>query len=135
RRATTAQVKASLGAVGLPLATFDKAKVDARGSTPFLGTLTDGTAIFAKALGSDERSADLLFRTYRRVVPHDLHDEKSFSTLRRMVEHEALVALFAHDIGVRTPRVRAFARVGENGFVLAYDGIDGSSLDRVDADH
>jgi undecaprenyl-diphosphatase len=33
---------------------------------------------------------------------------------------------------VRTPQVRAFATAVPNGFVLAYDSIDGRSLDRVD---
>ncbi len=53
----------------------------------------DGTALFVKALGDDERSADVMFRVYRRLQPRDLGDEKAFSTLRRAVEHEALVAL------------------------------------------
>ena len=37
--------------------------------------------------------------------PHDLGDERSFSSLRRTVEHEALVALTARDLGVRTPHI------------------------------
>jgi undecaprenyl-diphosphatase len=88
--------------------------------------------MFVKALGEDERSADLMFRLYRRIQPRDLGDEKPFSTLRRAVEHEALVALAARDLGVRTPRLRAVATVEPNGYVLAYDRIEGRSLDRVD---
>ncbi len=62
----------------------------------------------------------------------DLGDEKPFSTLRRAVEHEALVALAARDLPVRTPRLRAFATAEPNGYVLAYDKIEGRSLDRLD---
>lgn len=134
RRPTDAAVAAALGSVGVPVATIAKAEVDARGSTPYFATGLDGESLFVKALGADQRSADLLFRAYRRIVPRDLGDERSFSSLRRTVEHEALVALAAADIGVRTPRFRAFAHVPPDAFVLAYEGIEGSSLDGVDAD-
>ena len=60
---------------------------------------------FVKALGDDQRSADLLFRIYRSVQRHDLGDERPFSSLRRAVEHEAFVALAARDLGILTPRV------------------------------
>jgi tRNA A-37 threonylcarbamoyl transferase component Bud32 len=85
-----------------------------------------------KALGTDERSADLLFRLYRRVTPHDLGDERPFESLRRSVEHEAFVALSASAFGIRTPALRALATAEPNGFVLAYDAIAGRSLDRLE---
>jgi tRNA A-37 threonylcarbamoyl transferase component Bud32 len=132
RRPTGASIAAGLAAVGVPLARLEQADLDARGSTPYLATGRDGTALFVKALGDDERSADLLFRIYRRLQPRDLGDEKAFSTLRRAVEHEALVALAARDLGVRTPRLAAFATAQPNGFVLAYEAIAGRSLDRVE---
>ena len=90
--------------------------------------------MFVKALGEDERSADLLFRLYRRIQRRDLGDEKPFSTLRRAVEHEALLALAARDLPLRTPRLRAFATAEPSGYVLAYDKIEGRSLDRLDPD-
>ena len=82
------------------------ASVDARGSTPYFGAAADGTRYFVKALGDDQRSADLLFRIYRWVQRKDLGDERPFSSLRRAVEHEAFVALAARDLGMLTPRVR-----------------------------
>ena len=93
-----------------------------------------GRALFVKALGADERSADLLFRLYRAVQPRDLGDERPFSSLRRAVEHEALVALAARDLG--HPHARASSRSpppSPNGFVLAYEAIAGRSLDRARA--
>jgi len=131
RRPTGEAIAAGLAAVGVPLARLEQASVDARGSTPYFGTTADGASLFVKALGEDERSADLMFRLYRRVQPRDLGDEKPFSTLRRAVEHEALVALAARDLGVRTPRLVAFATAAPNGFVLAYEAIAGRSLDRL----
>jgi glycosyltransferase 2 family protein len=131
-RPTGASIVAGLAAVGQPLATLEQATLDARGSTPYFGTTPGGTKLFVKALGKDERSADLLFRAYRRVQPHDLADEKAFSTLRRAVEHEALVALAARDVGIRTPRMLAVARAEPAGLVLAYEAIAGRSLDRLE---
>lgn len=133
-RPTPEQVAAGLAAVGVPLASLEKAGVDARGSTPYFGETTDGRKLFVKALGDDERSADLLFRLYRRIQPRDLGDEKPFSTLRRAVEHEALVALAARDIGIRTPRLVAFATAEPGACVLAYEAIAGRSFDRLELD-
>lgn len=134
RRPTGQAVADALLAAGVPLATLTPASVDARGSTPYFGTTTDGRRVFAKALAQDERSADLLFRLYRSIVPRDLGDERPFSSLRRMVEHEALVSLMAHSHGITTPKVLAFAAAPPGGYVLSYEGIDGSSLDGVDPD-
>ena len=93
RRPTLATVSVGLAGVGVPLAHLEQASVDARGSTPYFGATTDGQSLFVKALGDDQRSADLLFRMYRTVSRHELGDERPFSSLRRTVEHEALVAL------------------------------------------
>jgi undecaprenyl-diphosphatase len=132
RRPTIGAVIDGLAAVGLPVEHLEKAGVDARGSTPYFGTGTDGTRLFVKALGSDERSADLMFRLYRGVQPRNFGDERPFSSLRRGVEHEALVALAASANDVRTPRLLAFATAEPNGYVLAYEAIAGRSLDRLE---
>jgi undecaprenyl-diphosphatase len=131
RRPRGRAVAAGLAAVGVPLRRLEQASVDARGSTPYFGEGTDGARLFVKVLGDDERSADRLFRLYRRLTPRDLGDERPFTTLRRTVEHEALVALAARDLGVRTPRLVTLARADPGGFVLAYEAVEGRSLDRV----
>jgi undecaprenyl-diphosphatase len=132
RRADAASISAGLAAVGFPLASIQPASVDARGSTPYFAVMPDGGRLFVKVLGRDERSADLLFRIYRRLQPRDLGDERSFSSLRRAIEHEALLALAARDLGIRTPRLRTLASAEPNSFVLAYDAVDGKSLDQLD---
>ena len=134
RRPTQAAVVEGLTRSGVELADLHPASVDARGSTPYFGTTTDDSALFVKALGADERKADLLFRLVRTAMPRDLGDERPFSSLRRAVEHEAFVALAAAHVGVRTPPLAAFASAEPGGFVLAYVAIDGRSLDGVDPD-
>ena len=132
-RPTVADISKGLAAVGVPLASLHPASVDARGSTPYFGEEVGGRKLFVKALGEDERSADVMFRVYRRLQRHDLGDEKPFSTLRRAVEHEALVAYAARDLGVRTPRLVAFATAEPHSCVLAYEAIAGRSLDQLEA--
>ena len=134
RRPTRDAVGAGLASGGLAVPQLEPASGDARGSTPYFGITSDRRRVFVKALGEDERSADVLFRLYRRLTPRDFGDEKPFATLRRTVEHEALVALAARDLGVRTPRLRAFATAQPNGYALAYDAIEGRSHDRLDSD-
>jgi undecaprenyl-diphosphatase len=134
RRPTAESIIAGLAGVSLPVRQLDRAGVDARGSTPYFGVSADGERLFVKALGDDERNADVLFRLYRRISPRDFADEKPFSTLRRSVEHEAFVALAARDLGVRTPRLRAFSTAEPNGFAIAYEAIEGKSLDRLAPD-
>ncbi len=131
RRPTMDAVIEGLSDVGLQVRELAPAAVDARGSTPYFGVALDGTKLFVKALGADERSADLLFRFYRRLQPRDYGDERPFSSLRRGVEHEALVALSARALEVSTPRLLAFATAEPNGCVLAYEAIEGRSLDRI----
>ena len=103
-----------------------------RGSTPYFGVGADDGKLFVKALGDDERSADMMFRLFRRVRRATSATRSRSSSLRRTVEHEALVALAAGNLGLRTPRLRAFAGADPNGYVLAYDAIAGKSLDRLD---
>ena len=132
RRPTVSSVIAGLTDVGVPVLTLEPASVDARGSTPYFGVTDDGDKLFVKALGNDERSADMLFRFYRRLQPRNFGDERPFSSLRRTVEHEALVALAARELGVRTPSLRGFAAAEPNGYALAYAAIEGRSLDRLE---
>jgi len=132
RRPPADAVLEGLSSVGLELSRLDRAGVDARGSTPYFGVACDDDRLFVKSLGDDERSADVLFRLYRRLNPRDFGDEKPFRSLRRAVEHEGFVALAARDLGVTTPRLRAFATAHPNGYVLAYEAIEGKSLDRLD---
>ena len=132
-RPDRAQLASALARSGLEVASLERAGVDARGSTPYFATLADGRRLFVKALGQDERDADLLFRAWRRLRLQNVGDEVPYSTLRRAVEHEALVSLKAADAGVRTPHLVTVAAVGELAMVLAYDAVDGHSLDQVDA--
>ncbi len=123
------EIITALDSVGLELVEVDHLSVDARGSAPWVGTTATGDRVFVKALGRDERSADLLFRAYRWIRLRKTGDHRPFVSLRRAVEHEALVSLQAAALGIRTPRILGVADAGLDGMVLAYEAIDGVSAD------
>ena len=124
-----ADVVRALERGGIRLKALARAGVDARGSTPWFATTADDHKVFVKTLGRDERSADLMFRVIRYLRLKNVGDERPFSSLRRAVEHEAFISLKARDGGVRTPRLLTIATVEPDGMLLAYEAIDGSSLD------
>lgn len=127
-----ADLEDALGRIGIDVHGLTRLRVDARGSAPWMGRRKDGTPVFVKALGRDERSADLMFRLYRWVVLRRAGDHRPFVSLRRSVEHEALVSLQAAALGVHTPRILGVADAGIDGMALAYEGIDGASADSFD---
>ena len=133
RPLTRVEVERGLARAAVPVWQLDRAAVDARGSSPWFAQGTDGHGYFVKALDRDQRSADLLFRLYRWVRYRNLGDARPFSSLRRAVEHEALVAMSAERAGSRTPSFVAIADVGvpSRGYLLAYRQVAGRTLDQV----
>ncbi len=134
RRPRGRHVVESLRRSGVELATLKRAGVDARGSTPYFAVDQDGNRLFVKVLSPEERSADILFRIMRMFRLKGVGDERPFSSLKRGVEHEAVGSLKALADGVRTPRLVAVAEVEPNSMLMAYEMIDGSSLDGVDSE-
>lgn len=132
RRPAAAVISAALDRSGISVDSVTAASVDARGSTPWFATTTSGDRLFVKVLDRDNRSADLLFRLVRFVRLRRTGDQAPFSSLRRTVEHEALLSLRASSVDIPTPELVAVSQVGSDGMLLAYEAIDGSSLDSVD---
>ena len=125
------EVRLAVASVGLDLTSVDHLAVDARGSAPWIGSTQEGSKVFIKALGRDERSADLMFRAYRWIRLRGSGDHRPFMSLRRAVEHEALVSLQAAALGIRTPMIYGVAEAGVDGMVLAYEAVDGGSADTL----
>lgn len=121
-----------LDTAGVHLVELHRASVDARGSTPYFGRDADGRAYFVKVLGIDQRNADLMFRVYRWLRLEHVGDERPFSSLRRTVEHEALVSVMAERATVRTPTLTAAVELADGSMALVYQRIAGRSLDSVE---
>jgi undecaprenyl-diphosphatase len=126
------EVVEGLDDAGIHLVEIQRAGVDARGSTPYFATDVAGRPYFVKVLGIDERNADLMFRIYRWIRLDNVGDERPFSSLRRTVEHEALVSVMAERASVTTPSLVSAAELADGSMVLVYERVAGRSLDKVD---
>jgi len=131
RRIGPDAIAAALGAAGLPVSHVEPADVEAKGSRPFVAAAADGTPLFVKVLGADNRDADLLYRSYRMVRLRDLGDTRPAASLIQAVEHQALAAVMAERAGVAVPAVRQVVKTADGSALLAMDRVDGCSLDRV----
>ncbi len=131
RRPTLDAVKEALASSALPPTTLEPYALGVRGARWYEATIADGPRLLVKVLSPDERSVDLLYRTYRYLRLKNVGDERPFSSLRRSIEHEALVSLQARDVGVPTPRMRAIAEVGEDSMLIAYEMVDARRIDHM----
>jgi uncharacterized protein (TIRG00374 family) len=131
RRPRGRRVVEALERSGISLAGLKRAGVDARGSVPWFAKTTSGDGLFVKVLSPDERAADVMFRITRMFRLKGVGDERPFSSLKRAVEHEAVASLMASSYDVKTPQMVAVADIAPNSMVMAYDLVDGKSLDSV----
>jgi undecaprenyl-diphosphatase len=126
-------VEEALRRAGVDVVAARPAQVDARGSAPFFAETADGGTVFVKAVGVDQRDADLLFKLWRSLAYQNLGDEKPFRSAKRQIEVEALHDLLAARAGVRTPDVVALSELGDGTTLLAHHGLRASGLDTADA--
>lgn len=101
------------------------------GNTIWLARCADDHVRFLKVFGADQRDADLLVRSWRWLRVRDPAEQRTFSSLRREVEHEALMVLKANDDGIPTARLAGVAEVDPDGMLLALDYVEGRTMDRV----
>ena len=127
-------IAAALQAAGLPVSSVSTADVEAKGSRPFFAVTGDGDRLFIKALGSDQRDADLLYRAYRLARLRNVGDARPAASLFQAVEHQALAALVAERAGVRVPRVDRIVRAPGGTALLVMERVDGCSLERLAAE-
>jgi len=133
RRPRGADIVTALERHGLGVRRLHAADAPARNSAPWFATTPVGRRLFVKVLGPEERSADLLYRTWRALRLKDAGDAPPFLTVRREVEHEAALSLTAWAGGVRTPRLVAAGEVGVDSMLLAFEAVDGPPLDAVES--
>jgi len=130
RRIGAAGIAAALRDAGLPVTSVRPAEVEAKGSRKFTALSADGRRLFVKALGSDQRDADLLYRAYRAVRLRNVGDTRPAASLFHAVEHQALVGVMAERAGVFAPGVDRVVRAGDTA-LLVMEWVDGSSLEQV----
>ena len=134
RRMGPAGIAAALRSAGLPVVSVEPADVQTKGSRPFVAVTDDGRRLFIKALGSDQRDADLLYRAYRFARLRNVGDTWPAASVIRAVEHQALVGTMAERAGVRVPRVDRVIKAGDGTALLVMERVDGSSLGQLPAE-
>ena len=102
------------------------ADVVSKGSRPFAAAGADGQRWFIKALGSDQRDADLLYRAYRAVRLRNVGDTRPALSLFQAVEQQALAGVMAERAGVTVPRVDRLIRAGGDTALLVMGWVDGT---------
>ncbi len=129
---TLATVQAALTAAGLAPVTVTRARVDARGSTPFFVRTAARGDLFVKAVGKTQRDADVLFKGWRYLALRHVEDESPFATPKQQVEHEAYLALLAERAGARVPAVVTATMAPDGTALLVQARLQGKGLDAVD---
>jgi glycosyltransferase 2 family protein len=132
RRMGPDEVAAALRRAGVPVESVRPAEVTAKGSRKFAAVAADGQRLFIKALGSDQRDADLLYRAYRAVRLRNVGDTRPAASLFHAVEHQALVGVMAERAGVFAPGVDRVVRAGDTA-LLVMEWVDGRSLEQLPA--
>jgi glycosyltransferase 2 family protein len=131
RRMDAAGVAAALRTGGVPAREVTVASATAKGSRPFWAVTEDGQALFVKVFGSDQRDADLLYRTYRAIRLRGVGDTRPAASLFQAVEHEALVAVMAERARVAVPHVGQLIRAGDGSVLLTMELVAGQPLDEI----
>ena len=103
RRIGPAEIAVALRLAGLPLESVRPAEVEAKGSRKFAADTEHGRRLFVKALGSDQRDADLLYRAYRAVRLRNVGDTRPAASLFHAVERQALSASWPNGPGCPRP--------------------------------
>jgi glycosyltransferase 2 family protein len=127
-------IAAALRCAGLSVSSVIPADVEAKGSRPFFAVTDDGRRLFIKALGSDQRDADLLYRAYRFARLRNVGDTRPAASLIQAVEHQALAGTMAERAGVRVPRVDRVIKAADGTALLVTERVNGSSLEGLPAE-
>ncbi|WP_426571588.1 flippase-like domain-containing protein [Aquihabitans sp. McL0605] len=129
RTASRRAVLGALGSAGFPAVAIEPTDVGAWHAQTFTATSADGRRAFTKLLGSDERSADVLYRMVRMLRVKDLDDERPAWTPARLVNHEAFSGLLAGRNGVQVADVVAVGETPGGDGLLALEVLDATALD------
>ena len=120
----------ALRAAGVGTGWIRPLRADARGSVPFVGGGPAG-GVFVKAVGRDQRDADLLYRFGRWLAFREIGDEAPFATAKQQIEHEAYLLLAAAHAGARVPELLTTAEADDGTWLLAERLVEGTDASRL----
>lgn len=127
---TPEEVSRSLAAAGYPVTAVERVHADARGSIPYRAFTSD-QPLFVKAVGRDQRDADVLYKLCRFLAFRETGDEAPFSSPKRQLEHEAFLAMLAGRAGARVPAVVVTTDTGGGVWLEAQQLLDAVPLNSL----
>ena len=106
------------------------------GCTPLRISLADGRTVFGKLYAISHLRADRWYKIGRTVLYGALEDERSFNSVRRMVEYEDHMLRYLRDHGVPTAEPLSFVELSpEREYVLLCGFVEGAvEIHRARAD-
>jgi glycosyltransferase 2 family protein len=127
RRIGPGEIAEALRAAGPPAESVRPADVTSKGSRPFAAAGPDGQRWFIKALGSDQRDADLLYRAHRAVRLRNVGDTRPAAALFQAAEHQGSDRRHG-GTGRRPGARRRPRRQGRRRYRVAGPGLGGRRL-------
>jgi uncharacterized membrane protein YbhN (UPF0104 family)/tRNA A-37 threonylcarbamoyl transferase component Bud32 len=94
----------------------------------------DGRLLDVTVLDRDRQAVGLVYRLYRRIRLRGPAQRRNLLSLRRAVDQEALMSYALRDAGIRTPRLVAVRELSADAAVLAYERVEGRSLEKLAPD-
>ena len=94
----------------------------------------DGRLLDVTVLDRDRQAVGLVYRLYRRIRLRGPAQRRNLLSLRRAVDQEALMSYALRDAGIRTPRLVAVRELSADAAVLAYERVEGRTLEKLTSD-
>jgi membrane-associated phospholipid phosphatase len=108
------------------------------GSTPMRLTVTEGPGpyLFGKLYAKTHLRADRWYKLGREILYGTLEDEKSYNSVRRLVQYEDYVLRVLHDFGIPCAKTFGFVEITpEREYLLVTEFLEGGTeISEVDVD-
>jgi uncharacterized membrane protein YbhN (UPF0104 family) len=105
-------------------------RAEVPGSRYYAVTTLDGSQLDTVVFDRDQQAAGTFYQLYRWIRVQGQVSRTAPLSLDRVVERTALLTYATEDAGVPTPRLRTLVRVGPEAAVLAYDHVEGITLEQ-----
>jgi glycosyltransferase 2 family protein len=128
QRPSAEQIAAALAAAGQAITVIRRARQQGTESRRYAATARDGDKLDIRVFDRDQEAAGAPYRLYRWVRLEGQVRRAGALSLERTAERQALLSYAADEAGVRTPRLRAYTRVGADTLALANDRPAGTTL-------
>ena len=128
QRPTAEQIAATLHSAGQAITAMRRADNEGTESRLYHAVTPDGTNLDVRVLDRDQEAAGAPYRLYRWLRLQGQARRGMPVSLERTAERQALLSYASDEAGVRTPRLRALARVGPDAIAFAQDHPEGTTL-------